>query len=105
MKLICLTAILILFYSSPALSRHKKPEAGHVSVLSVKREVFYFKVSKQFLGATVEVLNKAGETIYTEKITKRKTILDFFHWEAGTYTIKITKGELVEEFECAFNFR
>ena len=96
--------ILVLLISISAFSR-QSPEKHHVSVKSVKREVFYFKVDKEFLGATVNVYDKKGILIATEKAARRKNIIDFFHYEAGVYTIVITKGVLVEEFECMYGIR
>jgi hypothetical protein len=96
--------ILILLVALTAFSK-QNPEKNHVSVKTVKREIFYFKVDKQFLGATVNVYNKQGMLIVTEKVARRKNIIDFFDQYAGTYTIVITKGELVETFECMYGIR
>ena len=105
MKVIKLTTILILFFCSPVLSNDKKPDESLVSVLSIKREIFYFKVTKALLGGTVEVYDTHGAIVLTEKVIKRKMIVDFFHREPGTYTIKIVKGDYIEVFECSFNLR
>lgn len=105
MKAIRLAAMVILLFCSPAFSKDKTPVETHVIVLSIKNEIFHFKVSKDFLGAVVVILNQEGLVVHSEKVVKRKTIVDFFHRDPGNYTIKITKGEITETFECSINIR
>jgi hypothetical protein len=105
MKVLRLAAILVLLCCSPILAKDKKPNESLISVISVDREIFYFRVAKQLLGGTVDVYDQQGLVVHSEKVIKKKMIVDFFHREAGTYTIKITKGEHVEVFECSFNYR
>ena len=104
MKITHLTALAILFFTSSAMAR-SVPEVSHVSVLSVKREVFYFKVDKEFVGAFIEVYDQKGVLLIKEQVSKRKMIIDFFHREPGMYTIKIAKNGVVEEFECLYGIR
>ena len=104
MKITHLIALVILL-SSTAVLAGQSPEAHHVFVISVQREVFYFKVDKEFLGATIEVYDTQGVLLVTEKVIKRKMIIDFFQRAPGLYTIKIAKGNTVEEFECLYGIR
>lgn len=104
MKIAKLTLFLLFCISLTTLAKDK-PKENHVSVLLAKREIFYFRVSKEFIGATVDVYDESGKMIVSEKVTRRKTVVDFAHRNPGLYTIRVTKGELSEEFECSYNVR
>lgn len=85
----------MLTATSALWASHK---ACPVRVLSIKSDIFYFKVDKIFLGATVEVYAQNGEIIFTEKVTNRKTIVDFYFEDPGTYTIRLKKDGKEEHF-------
>ena len=74
------------------------PTHTPVCVISVKSDIFYFKVSKTFIGATVEIYSKEGERIRTETVLHHKTIIDFYLENPGVYTIKIKKDNLEHNF-------
>ncbi len=91
-----LTLITIMIAASMGL--YAKSKNASVSVLSTKRDLFYFKVDKVLLGATLEVYSSTGVMIFTAKVTHRKAILDFYQQGSGTYSIKLKKDSKVEEF-------
>ena len=80
-------------------------ERHHVSVVSMSRELFHFKVDKAFMGATVEVYDEAGELVGTDLVLKKHMIVDFFNRKAGLYTIKVIKSGVTEEFQYAYAIR
>jgi hypothetical protein len=91
-----LTLILLLLTASAA--SYARCKNAPVSVISTKRDVFYFKVNKVLVGSTLEVYSSTGEMIFTAKVCHRKAIVDFYLENAGTYSIKLKKGDKVEEF-------
>jgi hypothetical protein len=76
-------------FAAPAFAAPAKGESVHI--LSTKRYIFYFKVEKNLIGATVEVVNSENKVVATEKVESTKKIIDFFYLAAGTYTVKIKK--------------
>ncbi|HEY5748960.1 MAG TPA: hypothetical protein VIU12_22985 [Chryseolinea sp.] len=69
-----------------------------ISVISMKRDIFYFKTASNFTGALVEVYSPSGDLIFTGQVLRHKSLIDFYFETPGTYTIKITKGSETEEF-------
>jgi hypothetical protein len=64
-----------------------------VEIISTKRDIFYFKVSHEFSGATVEVLTADGSILMTDTVQHTKSLIDFYFEQPGLYTIRMTKGE------------
>jgi len=90
--------LLIFLILQASVSSFAKCKSGDVSILSTKRDVFYFKINKVLLGATIEVYSSKGELIFTSKITHRKAIVDFYEEGSDTYSIRLRKNDRVEEF-------
>lgn len=101
MKLVRLAFLLFFFVLGVSAIAEAKPKLGshHVSVLSIKREIFYFKVDSEFIGATIEVYDSTGILQQTANVTRRRTIVDFFYMNPGIYTVRFAKGDMVEEFK------
>lgn len=95
-KLNTLIAVLIFVSASTALA--KTQTHREVEVLSTRLDIFYFKVCKTFIGATIEIYDENGNQIMNEAINAQKSIVDFYNESAGHYTIVIKKGKQVEEF-------
>lgn len=70
-----------------------------VAVLSAKRDIFYFKVAPELIGARVDVYSASGKLLATSRISHRRAIIDFYFEDAGTYSIRITKDDLVLNFD------
>lgn len=68
-----------------------------IEVISTKRDIFYFKSSPDFTGATIEVYS-FGKLLFTDQVVSRKTLIDFYFEKPGVYTIKVISGSKVEEF-------
>ena len=64
-----------------------------------EKNLFVFKTNKKFLGASIEVLHSSGDVVTAQILAKRKMIIDFSDVKEGSYTIRVTKGKLKEEFE------
>lgn len=77
-----------------AETKMKKP----VQVITSRMNVFYFKVDKEFLGAELEIYSEDGVKLFSQKITERKVLIDFYYENPGKYNILIRKGEVLEQF-------
>lgn len=91
-------AILVIMLLVGAIGSYASGQKCHVSVLSTKRDIFYFKVDKTMVGSTVEVFSSEGEMIFSGKVTRHRAMIDFYLENPGTYTIKLKKEELSTEF-------
>lgn len=94
-------AIKVLFLALVTIAAVNVANAGDkscISILSVKRDIFYFKVANNMTGAAIEVYSATGELIYNDTITHHKTLIDFYFEQPGAYTIKIIKGSHTETF-------
>lgn len=73
-----------------------KPE-NPVKVVSRKMDVVYFKVSCEMIGASMEVVDENGKVIFTDKVTDKKVLVDFYAEPSGLYTIHVQKNDKNEE--------
>jgi hypothetical protein len=90
----------LIFVSTTSVSYARpKPKRESIVVLSTKRGVFYFKVDKHLLGATIEVYNSSHDLTGKEFVYDRKMVIDFFYMPAGSYLIKIKKDGIIQEFQ------
>jgi hypothetical protein len=80
-------ALLIVACTMGALG-----DPGPVKVISTKRDIFYFKVEKEFVGALIEVFDKHGNKVIEQHIDKKKVIVDFYYDQPGKYTIRVSNG-------------
>ena len=62
------------------------------------KTLFVFKTDKKFVGAMVEVIYANGDVVTSQRLEKRKMVIDFADVKSGDYMIRITKGKRVEEF-------
>lgn len=67
-------------------------------VSSKYKNLFVFKTERSLIGAQVEVLSQNGDVVTSQKLQKRKMIIDFCDVRYGTYTIRVTKGNETKEF-------
>lgn len=91
-----LILVTLIATSSTALFSFR--QVSEVTVLSEKMDIFYFKVSKAFVGATVVVYSADDSLIFTSKVLHRKVIIDFYLKAAGVFTIKVKKDNKEEVF-------
>jgi hypothetical protein len=69
-------------------------DPGPVKVLSTNRDIFYFKIDKEFLGALLEVFDRDGNKVIEQRLEKRKVLLDFYYDQPGRYSIRISYGPM-----------
>jgi hypothetical protein len=90
----------VLFVSLLLLgSVHAQAEDGTTGSSSKDKSLFVLKTNKKFIGAKVEVYQSNGELIASKNLDKRKVFIDFGGVRLGTYTIRVTKGAEVLEYQ------
>jgi len=85
---------LSLRAQSGAISQHK-----HISVISISKEVFYFKADADFIGATVEVTDSTGTVFFSAELHAKRNLIDFFYLEKGRYNIHFEHNGVTEDYQ------
>lgn len=90
---ICVVAVML---SQPLTTLAK----GHglFGTPSKYKNVFVCRAERKLEGAKVEVLYANGELLTAQTMHKRKLIIDFGDVRDGVYTIRVSKGNRVQEF-------
>jgi hypothetical protein len=84
---------LVLPLSASAKSKAVDPVAGKY------KNLFVAKAERDLVGGRVEILSANGEVIATQVLQKRKMFIDFSDVKEGVYTIRVSKGNNVKEFQ------
>lgn len=79
---------------SGVLAKSKNP----VSIVSTSSSVLYMKFSKEMIGATIEVTDEKGAVVFSQVVSNKKVLIDFYYNESGKYKVKITKDDNLETF-------
>jgi hypothetical protein len=88
-------AVLVMIQPVSASLKRERP----VAVPSKYKNLFVFKADKDLVGAKVEVLYANGDVVTSQTLQKRKMIINFCDVKSGAYTIRIIKGDRIEEFQ------
>jgi len=91
-------SLSLLTTSLGVFASHADAHAIHV-ISAYQKDLFVFKVNKNWQGARVEVIAANGESINDQRLMKRKMFINFCCVKQGTYKIKISKGGHSEEFQ------
>lgn len=94
-KIIVLAIALLVMVLSVSASPKNE---GVSAVKSKHNSLFVLKTDKKFVGATVQVVSSRGSVITSQTLEKRKLFIDFKNVEQGSYTVRVTKGNEVREF-------
>lgn len=78
--------------AATAKERDKDPKSEK------EKNIFVFKADRKFVGGRIEILRENGAVLSEQILHKRKMIIDFEDVKAGEYTIRVIKGERVQEF-------
>ena len=89
--------VALIFFSSTVVVGAPSDEISLVG--SKYKNLFVFKTERKLVGAKVEVLSENGEVVTSQVLQKRKMIIDFCDVRYGTYTIRVTKGDNVKEYQ------
>ncbi len=100
MKISIAVAISLSLFTASVGLFATSVDASSVHIISARQKnLFVFKVNKSWQGAKVEVISSNGECISSQRLMKRKMIVNFCDVKQGTYKIKITKDRHTEEFQ------
>jgi len=97
MKTLKRISLAVLLMSVSILSQ-ALPREEIVNIPTRHKNLFVFRVDRQYVGATVEVYYSNGDLVTNHKLEKRKMIIDFCDTRFGEYTIKVVKGNKKQEF-------
>ena len=86
---------LVMMVSGSVLANN--PAA--VKVLSKAKDVVYFKVSCEMVGASLVIYDEAGNVIHSDVVTGKKMIVDFYAEPSGSYKIHVVKNGSEEVIE------
>jgi len=89
---------LSLFTTSVAVLAANEVDTPVLMLPGKNRNVMVLKIKKSWQGAHVEVLALNGDCVCCQTIGRRRMIVDFSKVEAGSYRVKVTKDDQVEEF-------
>lgn len=96
MKTALHVAALLVLLAGPV---YALPKEASVDVVKTKyKNLFVMKVDRAFKGAEVEVYYSNGDLVTSQKLKRRKVIIDFCDTRFGTYTIKVKNGTEVLDF-------
>ncbi len=84
--------VLSALVTKTALGKEVRP------VTSKHKNLFVLKADKEYAGAIVEVFYSNGDLITSQKLEKKKMIIDFRDAKFGTYTIRVVKDNKKQEF-------
>jgi hypothetical protein len=74
-------------------------DGGKFKLVSDKdKNLFVLKADKNLIGARVEIVQANGNVIAEQVLTRRKLVIDFHDIKKGAYTIRIAKGDRIQEF-------
>lgn len=94
-KMILFSVMVFAFFLALAgESKMKRP----VQVVSKRMNVFYFRVDKTFLGAELNVYSEDGTRLFSQTVSERRVLVDFHYKDQGKYVIRLSKGNVYEEF-------
>jgi hypothetical protein len=93
-----MSIVALIFFSSIVVVGAPKNDESPFTGSKLKN-LFVFKTEKKLVGAKVEVLSENGQVVTSQVLQKRKMIIDFCDVRYGTYTIRVTKGEDVKEYQ------
>lgn len=89
--------LVMMLVSSVAITQ--AAPSDDISMINTKfQHLFVFKAKRKYMGAIVEVYYSNGDLITSEKLSKRRMIIDFCDTKFGEYTIRVVKGDKRKEF-------
>ena len=78
-------------------------QAGEIHVPAHYRapqsSLFVYKANSAFRGAVVEVFFANGDLVTSQRLVRKRLVIDFSHVKAGAYVIRVTKGDKIQDFQ------
>jgi hypothetical protein len=91
-------ALMIVTTGKAATPGEAKPEEAIIIGQTKNRSLFVYKTQRKFVGAMVEIYTSNGKLLTAQNLQKRKLIIDFGSVLMDTYTIRVVKGNDIQEF-------
>ena len=86
-------------FGRPKPQKKEITDKKEVTILWVKDQVMYFKVSKTYVGGRVEIYDENKHCLEADSLPHTHTMIYFDEMPPGNYTVKIKKGEKKIEFK------
>jgi hypothetical protein len=92
-KVLLLSGIILIgLVATTHGARSKSP----VQAIS-RMDILYLKLAKEYVGAELEIYSEEGVKLLSQKIDRRKILVDFYYETPGSYVIQLTKGDSTEK--------
>lgn len=75
------------------------PVEGRDVVHSRKKDVFAFTTDRSMRGAELKVFFSNGDVLVSERMRRRRMVIDFAEVRRGTYTIVVMKDGATKTFQ------
>ncbi|MBT1689342.1 T9SS type A sorting domain-containing protein [Dawidia soli] len=89
----------LLSIAAPVQRTHAKDAVVPAPPAARENSLFILKAEKSFVGATVEIFHVSGDLLASQQLQKRKVVIDFGSVQYGTYIIRLTKGDKIQEYQ------
>lgn len=99
-KILLLTCML---WGTIAASASETKSKDPIHVLSTRMDVLYFKVDKEFIGGEIEIYSQDGIKLLSQKVVRRKVLIDFYYENPGKYIVHFSKGEVQKDVNFVKN--
>jgi hypothetical protein len=86
-------AVMALIVPLSAFAKRTEPITGR------DKKLFVVRTERKLVGGKVEILSASGELVASQTLQKRKMFIDFSDVKQGLYTIRVSKGNEVKEFQ------
>lgn len=97
--LIAVLGVVHSVLGGPKPHQKEVTEKKEVTILWVKDQVMYFKVSKAYVGGWVEIYDEHKRCLEADSLPHTHTMIFFDEMPPGSYTVKVKKGEKKIEFK------
>ena len=96
MKTLLAVAVALMIVTT---GKAAKPGDAIIIGQTKNKSLFVYKTQRKFVGAMVEIYTSNGELLTAQNLLKRKLIIDFGTVLRDTYTIRVVKGNDIQEFQ------
>ena len=96
MKILLAVVVALMMVTT---GKAAKPDDAIIIGQTKNKSLFVYKTARKFAGAMVEVYASNGSLLTAQNLQKRKLIIDFGSVLTDTYTIRVVKGNDIQEFQ------
>ena len=92
-KVLLLSSMLLVGLVVTTLGARSKNPVQAIS----RMDILYLKLAKEYVGAELEIYSEEGVKLFSQKIDRRKVLVDFYYETPGKYVIQLSKGDCFEK--------